>query len=93
MQSDYCQTAVIISQLGNVLINMSAGIIFGYRVSALWGGNKAVKLVVGLMYIFMVTSWVFLLYSDPATLLTLQNPGGRGLAISRHQWATGVCCV
>ena len=57
-QNNDCQTAVAVSQLGAVLVNVSSGIIFGYRVCAMWGGNQIINLIVGFMYFLMVSSWV-----------------------------------
>src|ERR1700737_823741 len=61
MQIKGCQTAMAVSQLGTVLVVASSGIIFGYRVSAIWGGNRVVHLVIGFMYLFMISSWVRIL--------------------------------
>jgi len=87
IQSDHCQTAVAISQLGAVLVVTSSGIIFGYRVSAMWEGHKAVNLLVGFMYLFMITAWVrpFVLDTYNYCSDAGRNSGGRCIAISRYE--------
>ena len=59
--SDNCQATVAVTQLGAVLVNVSSGIIFGYRVCAMWDGSKKINLIVGFMYLLMVSAWVRLL--------------------------------
>jgi hypothetical protein len=94
IQNDNCQAAVATSQLGAVLVVTSSGIIFGYRVSAMWGGHKAINLVVGFMYLLMVTSWVRRIPSDTIALSDAgRNPGGRSLAVSRQKWTIDPCRV
>jgi len=87
IQSDHCQTAVAVSQLGAVLVVTSSGIIFGYRVSAMWEGHKAVNLLVGFMYLFMITAWVrpFVLDTYNHCSDAVRNSGGRCIAISRYE--------
>jgi hypothetical protein len=58
IQSNYCNVAVGLSQTGVVLVVASSGIIFGYRVSAMWNGNRIVHTIVAFFYFFMVGSWV-----------------------------------
>jgi hypothetical protein len=58
VQSNHCKVAVGLSQAGVVLVMASAGIIFGYRVSAIWNGNRIVQAIVAFFYLYMVSSWV-----------------------------------
>ena len=58
IQSQHCKVAMDSSQAGVVLVVASSGIIFGYRVSAIWNANKIVIAIVGFFYICMVASWV-----------------------------------
>lgn len=58
VQTQHCQFAASISQAGVVIVTASAGIIFWYRVYAIWGGDRIVSAVVGFFYCAMVGSWV-----------------------------------
>ena len=62
MQSQHCDVAVALSQVGSVLAVASSGIIFGYRVTAIWNGNTIIKIVVGIFYVIMVGCWVGIQY-------------------------------
>lgn len=62
-----------VSQLGTVLVVASSGIIFGYRVSAIWGGNRVVHLVIGFMYLFMISSWVRILLAVSSLYFMAHN--------------------
>ena len=94
VQSDACETAVAVSKLGAVLVNVSSGIIFGYRGCAMWGGNQTINLIVGFMYLVMISSWVRLrsnylsLTADTAT-----NPGGRMLTVSSCERSNAACWI
>lgn len=57
IQSDHCQAAVVISQVGVVLVVGASGIIFCYRVIAIWNGSKVIYAVVGVMYLAMLGCW------------------------------------
>ena len=61
IQSDFCHVAVTLSQIGVCLIVASSGMIFAYRVLAIWSENKVIHGIVGLMYTIMLGSWVGLL--------------------------------
>ena len=50
--------AVIISQLGVILVVAASGIIFCYRVLAIWSGNKIVFAFVSVVYLGMLACWV-----------------------------------
>lgn len=58
LQSGHCQFAASISQAGAVLVVISSGAIFCYRVFAIWSGNNIVKGIVGIFYLIMVASWI-----------------------------------
>ncbi|GLB43620.1 hypothetical protein LshimejAT787_1401320 [Lyophyllum shimeji] len=58
IQSQHCQAAVVTSQVGAVLVVASSGIIFCYRVFAIWSGVKIVQAAVGLMFLVMLGCWV-----------------------------------
>jgi hypothetical protein len=81
IQSNHCQAAVIISQVGVILVVASSGIIFGYRVAAIWKGNRLVCVSVTTLYVTMVGCWVyfsnrlhFLSFTDFFILRRLQSP-------------------
>jgi len=54
IQNKYCQAVVLSSQVGIVLVVASSGLIFVFRLTAMWGGHKAIYAVVGMMYVVMV---------------------------------------
>ena len=58
LQSGHCQLAASLSQAGAVLVTGSAGIIFAYRVFAIWRHNKFVVALVATLYLLMVSCWV-----------------------------------
>ena len=58
LQNQHCQVAASLSQAGVVLVTGSAGIIFAYRVFAIWRHNKLVVAVVSVLYLLMVSCWV-----------------------------------
>ena len=58
LQNRHCQVAASLSQVGVVLVTGSAGIIFSYRVFAIWSYNKIVVAVTSILYLFMVCCWV-----------------------------------
>jgi hypothetical protein len=58
MPSNHCQTILVMVQLGNILVMISSGLIFGYRVTALWAGNKGINILIGSMYTIMIICWV-----------------------------------
>jgi hypothetical protein len=51
-------TAIIVSQIGAILTVASAGLIFCYRVLALWPGNMIVGTIVPVLWVGLVTAWV-----------------------------------
>ncbi|EIW55772.1 uncharacterized protein TRAVEDRAFT_59983 [Trametes versicolor FP-101664 SS1] len=57
-QSQHCQSAVIISQVGACLAVFSSGAIFSLRVFAIWHGNRAVYALVALMFTTMMSCWI-----------------------------------
>ncbi|THH29966.1 hypothetical protein EUX98_g4228 [Antrodiella citrinella] len=63
VQSQHCQAAVIISQVGAVLAVAASGAIFCYRVFVIWSGNNVVRGIVSLMYCIMLGCWVGGFYS------------------------------
>lgn len=90
VQSNHCKVAVALSQVGVVLVVGSSGVIFGYRVSAIWNGNRIVQAIVAFFYLFMVISWVGMQQYGLAGLTdyvyTLAARGSH--SISRNQWPT-----
>lgn len=58
VQSQHCQAAVITSQVGAVLVVASSGIIFCYRIFAIWNSNKLVQGLVTFMFLVMMACWV-----------------------------------
>lgn len=46
------------SQVAAVLVAASAGVIFWYRVKALWIDTSYVNVIVGIFYFTMIGSWV-----------------------------------
>ncbi|KAI0635110.1 hypothetical protein C8Q77DRAFT_1217046 [Trametes polyzona] len=58
VQSQHCQSAVIISQVGAVLAVFSSGAIFCLRVFAIWHGNRAVYALVAVVFAAMMGSWL-----------------------------------
>ncbi|TCD62092.1 hypothetical protein EIP91_007492 [Steccherinum ochraceum] len=58
VQSDHCQAAVVISQVGAVLAVASSGAIFCFRVFVIWSGNNVVRAIVAFMYCLMMGCWI-----------------------------------
>lgn len=58
IQSQHCQLAVVLSQVGVLFVVASSGIIFCYRVIAIWSGTKFVYGFVSLVWMGMVGCWV-----------------------------------
>ncbi|EIN08724.1 hypothetical protein PUNSTDRAFT_143460 [Punctularia strigosozonata HHB-11173 SS5] len=58
IQSDHCQTAVIASQTGVVLVVASAGIIFCSRVAAIYANSKPIIALLVFLWGCMVACWV-----------------------------------
>jgi len=58
LQNQHCQVAASLGETGVVLVTASAGIIFAYRVFAIWRYNKIVIAVISVLYLFMVSCWV-----------------------------------
>lgn len=58
VQSQHCQVAVVVSQVGVVLVVASSGIIFCYRIFAIWNGVRAVQFGVTFMFLVMMSCWV-----------------------------------
>ncbi|KAG6856820.1 hypothetical protein H0H87_000292 [Tephrocybe sp. NHM501043] len=58
IQSQYCQVAVVTSQVGVVLVVASSGIIFCYRVFAIWNGVRIVQAAVVFMFLVMMGCWI-----------------------------------
>ena len=58
VQSQHCQFAASISQAGVVLAVGASGVIFSYRVFAIWSGNKIVYALVSFMFLLMIACWV-----------------------------------
>ncbi|KAH8079793.1 hypothetical protein BXZ70DRAFT_901614 [Cristinia sonorae] len=70
VQSNHCQAAVILSQLGAVLAVAASGAIFCFRVFVIWNGNWLVRGGVSLMYCGMLACWI----SVAAQYKALQGP-------------------
>ncbi len=58
VQSQHCQAAVVLSTLGGVLVVASSGMIFCYRVLAIWHENRLVYGIVFFFYATMLACWV-----------------------------------
>lgn len=58
LQNQHCQVAASLGEVGVVLVTGSAGIIFAYRVFAIWRYSKPVVILVSVLYVFMVVCWV-----------------------------------
>ncbi|KAI0330629.1 hypothetical protein GY45DRAFT_725421 [Cubamyces sp. BRFM 1775] len=57
-QSQHCQVAAVISQVGACLAVLSSGAIFCFRVYAMWYGSKMVFALIAVVYIAMGSSWI-----------------------------------
>ncbi|KAI9063692.1 hypothetical protein FKP32DRAFT_1571493, partial [Trametes sanguinea] len=58
VQSQHCQVAVILSQIGAVLAVFSSGALFSFRVYAMWYGSKAITALVAFVYATMIACWI-----------------------------------
>lgn len=58
VQSQHCQAAVIISQVGACLVVIASGAIFSLRVRAIWHGNRVVYTIVTTVFLIMMSCWV-----------------------------------
>jgi hypothetical protein len=58
LQTQFCQFTVSMTEFGLVLVTASSGILFANRVVAIWGGSKAIALLVGGLYLYTVACWV-----------------------------------
>ncbi|KAH9487382.1 hypothetical protein JR316_0001457 [Psilocybe cubensis] len=58
IQNDHCQVTASVSQVGVILVTGSAGVIFAYRVFAIWRFNKFVVGGVSFLWVFTVASWI-----------------------------------
>ncbi|THH01473.1 hypothetical protein EW026_g1233 [Hermanssonia centrifuga] len=58
VQSQHCQAAVVLSTLGGVLVVASSGMIFCYRVLAIWHENRLVYGIVFFFYATMLACWI-----------------------------------
>ncbi|KAF8519835.1 hypothetical protein JB92DRAFT_2786475 [Gautieria morchelliformis] len=59
IQSKHCLAAMVISQLGVVLVVAASGVIFSYRVFAVWAGRKFIYGIVGIVvYVAMLACWI-----------------------------------
>lgn len=58
IQSQHCQAAVILSQVGAVLVVACSGIIFCNRVLAIWSNSKLVMSFLALIWTAMMACWV-----------------------------------
>jgi hypothetical protein len=54
----YCQAVATLSQAGVALSVASSGLIFSYRVSAIWGRNLFINSIVGIFYVAMLACWI-----------------------------------
>ena len=69
LQNRHCQLTASLSQGGVVLVTASSGVIFSYRVFAIWRYNKIVVAVISILYLFMVCCWVR--YQNTLTMRSL----------------------
>lgn len=58
VQSRHCQVAVVAGQVGVILAVASSGMIFCYRVFAIWNGVRIVTGLVSVMYLIMLGCWI-----------------------------------
>ncbi|EIN08715.1 hypothetical protein PUNSTDRAFT_143453 [Punctularia strigosozonata HHB-11173 SS5] len=58
LQTQFCEVAVIASQVGVVLVVASSGIIFCNRVVAIWGNSKIIIALVTVIYLGMLACWI-----------------------------------
>ncbi|KAH9487378.1 hypothetical protein JR316_0001453 [Psilocybe cubensis] len=58
LQNQHCQVAASLGEVGVVLVTGSAGLIFAYRVFAIWRYNKTVMVLVSVLYVFNVACWI-----------------------------------
>ncbi|KAH8119477.1 hypothetical protein DFH11DRAFT_448323 [Phellopilus nigrolimitatus] len=58
VQTNHCVAAVVLTQVGAILAVASSGIIFCYRVFAIWSNNRRIVIVVLLAYTFMLVCWI-----------------------------------
>ncbi|THH01469.1 hypothetical protein EW026_g1239 [Hermanssonia centrifuga] len=58
VQNEHCQAAVVLSTLGGVLVVASSGLIFCYRVCAIWSEDRIVYGIVSFFYIAMLGCWI-----------------------------------
>ncbi|EIN06478.1 hypothetical protein PUNSTDRAFT_145066 [Punctularia strigosozonata HHB-11173 SS5] len=58
IQSQHCQTAVIASQVGAVLVVAASGVIFSNRVVAIWGNSKFIIAVTVVAWLGLIGCWI-----------------------------------
>ena len=73
IQNNHCQLAVALSQVGAVLVVAASGLIFVYRVIAIWNGLRIISIVVGVMYVIMLSCWVRRFFDPVRVSLTVPS--------------------
>ncbi|KAJ6610658.1 hypothetical protein B0H10DRAFT_1811258, partial [Mycena sp. CBHHK59/15] len=58
VKTSNCQLAASLSHAGFIVVVISSGIIFSFRVSLLWGHNPVVRRGVGAGFIIMTVCWI-----------------------------------
>ncbi|KAI0659132.1 hypothetical protein C8Q70DRAFT_152264 [Cubamyces menziesii] len=57
-QSQHCQVAVVLSQVGACLAVLSSGAIFCFRIHAMWYGSGKVLVLIAVVYASMASCWI-----------------------------------
>jgi len=87
IQTNLCHVTVILSQIGVCLVVASSGMIFAYRVSAIWSGNKTIYGIVGFFYTAMLGSWIAVGRQYQATTGPHTDFGSNCILVPVVSWA------
>lgn len=68
LQSQHCQVAVIVSQVGAVLVVGCSGVIFCNRLVAIYSNSKVITAALALLWTGMMTCWVAVASQYSATV-------------------------
>ncbi|KAJ7673640.1 hypothetical protein DFH06DRAFT_910899, partial [Mycena polygramma] len=60
IKTAHCQIAASLSQAGVILVITSSALIFTFRTSLLWPGNRMVRYILGTLLIIMTACWISL---------------------------------
>ncbi|KAJ7141988.1 hypothetical protein C8R46DRAFT_1134502, partial [Mycena filopes] len=68
LQSQHCQVAVVVSQVGAVLVVGCSGIIFCNRLLAIYSGSKVITAALALLWTGMMACWIAVASQYSATV-------------------------